>query len=328
MKKALITGGCGFVGRHFTKYLVDHGWDVLLVDDLSVGLPLDKWPEFVRPKGDFRFLKMDARDFFTSCDEDFDFIVHLAAVVGGRLTIEGDPLRVATDLAIDALFFNWLTKMKNPPKKNVYFSSSAAYPNREQSREYSQRLHEGLIDFNKDIGVPDMTYGWAKLTGEFLVQQAVEKYGLDVVIYRPFSGYGEDQDFTYPFPSITRRAVNRKNPFVVWGSGEQTRDFIHLDDVVEAVMETMWKMSPGEALNLGWGRSTGFKDLARIACEAAGYEAEIINDPTKPEGVFARVCDPSRFFELYKPKITLEEGIRRAYAYQMDLKSRGLLPEE
>ena len=116
-----------------------------------------------------------------------NWIVHLAAVVGGRLTIDGNPLKVATDLAIDATFFNWVVKHRPFPRKVLFFSSSAAYPIAEQSQHHHRPLSEQLIDFNGYLGVPDMTYGWAKLTGEFLARHAVETYGLDVVIYRPFS---------------------------------------------------------------------------------------------------------------------------------------------
>ena len=126
------------------------------------------------------------------------------------MTIEGDPLKVATDLAIDAMLFNWVVKEKLIPRKLLYFSSSAAYPIKEQTSSNNRLLSENMIDLNKKIELPDMTYGWAKLTGEYLAQFAAEKYGLNVVIYRPFSGYGEDQDFTYPFPSVIRRAARKR----------------------------------------------------------------------------------------------------------------------
>jgi len=315
VERALITGGCGFVGRHFTQDLVRRGYDVTVVDDLSAGPAPADWPAFVRPPRDFRFLRADARDFFKETTQSFDLILHLSAVVGGRLTIEGDPLKVATDLAIDAMFFNWLPKLKPAPKKVIYFSSSAAYPTRFQTSQSPKLLSEEMIDFNEDIGQPDMTYGWSKLTGEFLAKFSAEQYGLNVVMYRPFSGYGEDQHLSYPFPSIVTRVVNKESPITIWGSGNQTRDFIHIDDCVEGVMVTMNQMAPGECLNLGWGRSTSFYELAKICMKTAGHDAEIIADTTKPEGVFARVADCTRFFRLYKPRITLEEGVERAVRY-------------
>lgn len=209
------------------------------------------------------------------------------------------------------------------PRKVLFFSSSAVYPFGEQSADHNQPLSEKLIDFKKDIlGVPDMTYGWSKLTGEFLAQYAAKMYDLNVVIYRPFSGYGEDQDFTYPFPSIIRRVARKESPIVVWGSGNQLRDFIYIDDVIEAVFATENKLQPGEALNLGSGVGTSFKQLAKLAGEIIGHRAAIVNYPTKPEGVFARVADCQKMFSHYQPKITLERGIENVFEYQ---KSNGLL---
>lgn len=325
--KALVTGGCGFVGRHFVKWLLNHNYTVIIVDDLSTGLPLEKWPHHVSiPEtmmSDVTFRHMDFRKFAGIEDSRYDLIVHLAAVVGGRMTIEGDPLKVATDLAVDSVFFNWISKSDIPPEHILYFSSSAVYPICDQTRERHLALHESMVDFNSEsIGIPDMTYGWSKLSGEFLARYAVDQYGLNVSVYRPFSGYGEDQDFTYPFPSIIRRVGSKENPVVVWGSGNQVRDFIHIDDVVEAVFASLDVLKPGEALNLGSGVGTSFRELAETACQVIGHDARIVNDDTKPEGVFARYGDCSKMLSFYTPRISLEEGIEKVHYYQ---KINGLL---
>jgi len=326
---ALVTGGCGFVGRHFVRWLLEHEYQVTVVDDLSTGLTPALWPSELKvdDAAALTFHHTDFREYVKEAGAaDFDLVVHLAAVVGGRLTIEGDPLAVATDLAIDATLFNWLVKQRPLPRKLLYFSSSAAYPIAEQTTQHHRPLAEELIDFDApQLGMPDMTYGWSKLTGEFLARHAADKYGLDVVIYRPFSGYGEDQDFTYPFPSIVRRVGLEESPIVVWGSGDQLRDFIHIDDAVEAVFASYDKLAPGTALNLGSGVGTSFRELAQLACEVIGHEAPILNDPSKPEGVFARVGDCERMFRYYQPLITLEQGIARTYEYQC---ARGYVPRK
>jgi nucleoside-diphosphate-sugar epimerase len=325
-RTTLVTGGCGFVGRHFAKRLLGMGCEVTVVDDLSVGVAPGDWPEHLKPapgEADrLRFHRQDFRDFVRRGAADFDLIVHCAAVVGGRMTIEGDPLKVATDLAIDADLFNWSVKIKPMPRKVIYFSSSAAYPIKLQTSSYSQTLSEDLIAFDDRLAMPDMTYGWSKLTGEYLAEFAASTYGLDVVTYRPFSGYGEDQDFSYPFPSIVRRVGRRESPIIVWGSGDQKRDFIYIEDVVDAVFATCDKLEPGQALNLGSGVGTSFRDLAILAGRVIGHGATVANDQTKPEGVFARVGDCSKLFRWYRPTTPLEEGIRIAHEYQ---KRAGLL---
>lgn len=323
---ALVTGGCGFVGRRFAKRLLGMGYAVTVVDDLSVGLTPQDWPEHLRPTPDqadrMQFHKEDFRDFVRRSPADFDLILHCAAVVGGRMTIEGDPLKVATDLAIDADLFNWSVKTKPMPRKVINFSSSAAYPIKLQTSIYSQTLSEDLIAFDDRLAMPDMTYGWSKLTAEYLAEFAARSYGLDVVTYRPFSGYGEDQDFSYPFPSILRRVGRKESPIVVWGSGDQKRDFIYIEDVVDAVFATCDRLEPGGALNLGSGEGTSFRELAMLAGKVIGHEVTVVNDATKPEGVFARVGECSKLFRWYRPPTSLEEGVRIAHDYQ---KRSGLL---
>ena len=98
-------------------------------------------------------------------------------------------------------------------------------------------LAESDIDFSGGkLGQPDMTYGWSKLTGEYLARIAAEYYDLSVACVRPFSGYGEDQDLSYPIPAIAARAAGQETPFEVWGTGKQGRDFVHIEDCIEAMI--------------------------------------------------------------------------------------------
>src|SRR5689334_4626709 len=275
--RVLVTGGAGFVGRHFTRALLEAGYLVTVVDDLSTGLPLAEWRRGIRPaarlRRRLRFEIADLRDYVGAhTAPDYDAVFHLAAVVGGRLVIEGQPLRVGTDLAIDATLFNWCASSSSRVGTVVYFSSSAAYPVSLQGRRNAVPLAESMLRPGlADIGMPDQSYGWSKLTGEYLARLAVETHDLRVVTYRPFSGYGEDQDLCYPFPNIINRALNREDPFVVWGSGEQLRDFIHIDDIVGAVMQTYQSLPSGAVVNLGSGIGTTFWELAHLACAEVGY---------------------------------------------------------
>lgn len=310
MKNVLVTGGAGFVGRHLVKRLLSLGCTVHIVDDLSTGV----MPEINTDDPSLDLFEMDCREYFRRFENTYDTIFHCAAVVGGRLTIEGAPLRVATDLSVDSEFFNWLAKQKDRPNKVVYFSSSAVYPIQLQRKGQHCALSENYVDFKANkIGMPDQTYGFAKFAGEYLAQFAAKNYGIDVVCYRPFSGYGEDQSLDYPFMSILNRVRNRENPLTIWGSGDQERDFIHIEDCVSAVLATMNVLQPGEALNLGTGVATSFKQLAQLACAAEGlYGTLIYTDTTKPEGVFSRVCDPYKLHQWYVPQVTIRRGVEMA----------------
>ncbi|MFA6173248.1 MAG: NAD-dependent epimerase/dehydratase family protein [Kiritimatiellales bacterium] len=321
MKKSLVTGGCGFVGRHLIARLLKAGHDVCCVDSivpLSGGIAPEKWPLF-SPLDfkNFRFYRQDCRDWFRGNDiTDFDYAFHLAAMVGGREMIENNPLAVADDLSIDAQYWQWAVKTR--PAKNVVFSSSAAYPISLQRPEHYELLREEMITFEDRIGMPDMTYGWAKLTNEYLAQLAFEKHGLKSVCYRPFSGYGEDQDSSYPFPGICKRVLAHRGApeITVWGSGRQMRDFIHIDDCVEGVLTTMDQIGDASALNLSTGIYTSFIEFAQIAAEVCGFKPEIRGTSNKPEGVFARGGDTARQRQFgFTHTVSFREGIAKAIEY-------------
>lgn len=286
MKTVLITGNEGFVGGRMETALREGGWDIVGVDIKS---------------------GHDCRDFFKTSDKQFDLVIHCAAIVGGRATIEGSPLSVAVDLSIDAEMFGWA--IRTQPGRVVYYSSSAAYPIKYQTPNHAVRLYEELIDFD-DISNPDLTYGWSKLTGEMLARYAREA-GVPVTVLRPFSGYGEEQDLDYPWPSFIKRAKERHDPFTIWGDGKQVRDWVHISDVVGATMACIENDIDGP-LNIGNGRATSFNEFAQICCDIAGYEPKINRILTAPKGVEYRVCDPTNMLKVYQPQVTLEESIEKA----------------
>jgi GDP-L-fucose synthase len=323
MKKILVTGGAGFVGRHLINQLLKQNWDVLVIDSLEVGSgavsPSDGWPLFEpRDFSNFSFLELDCRTYFKdNVNAEFDYVFHLAAMVGGRSTIENKPLLVSTDLAIDSDMWNWATKSR--VSKIINFSSSAVYPITLQKHTANFiKLSEEMVSFDSDLGMPDLTYGWAKLTSEYLGKIAWEKYGIQSVVFRPFSGYGPDQDKSYPFPSICRRAIESVNldKFTIWGSGNQSRDFIHIDDCIDGVLKMMDSIDNGDAINLSTGIPTTFYNFAKLATSYLNYYPDIIGDESKPTGVNSRVGDTTKQISLgFKPKILFEEGIIECLKY-------------
>lgn len=286
--RILITGHAGFVGRHFWQTL-DTPDNELHGADIKLGL--------------------DCRRFFACDDRRFDLVLHCAAVVGGRAMIDGEPLAVATDLAIDSDMFQWALRTR--PGRVVYFSSSAAYPVALQGPVHHRRLVESDIDLD-DCRHPDAVYGWVKLTGEHLARHARNE-GLAVTVVRPFSGYGGDQDLDYPFPSFIARAVAGADPFELWGDGRQVRDWIHIDDVVGAVLELVRQGVDGP-VNLCTGRPVSMDALALMCLEAAGGYVELAHRVDAPVGVAWRVGDPSAMLRWFTPRWTLEAGVADAVA--------------
>jgi nucleoside-diphosphate-sugar epimerase len=290
MMKVLITGSAGFLGRHFATALGES--DLTQVDVVN---------------------GLDARDFFRGAggghsSNHFDLVIHAAAHVGGRSDIEGRPTYLgAYNLQLDAALFEWALRTK--PGAVIYLSSSSVYPVVMQDGQSNLRLAEYHVNLS-DPRLPDATYGWTKLTGERLAAEYATEGGR-VHIVRPFSGYGEDQSLDYPFPSFAQRARHRQDPFQIWGSGQQVRDWIHVDDVVAGALE-VFAQDVRTPINLCSGVGLSFDELAMEFAQVAGYSLKLEHLRARPAGVKYRVGDPRKMFQIYMPKVSLIEGIRRS----------------
>lgn len=309
MHRALVTGARGFLGRAMVAELMERGYRCTTVD-LPTDL-VDWFDEWTDAKGPVRYAQHDT----------YDLVVHLAYVVGGRAGIDGNRSALAENVRLDAELFRWAVTTHQPHV--LYFSSSAAYPIELQSGyedpdlgiPKGYRLHED--DCNQYSGLPDADYGWAKLTGERLAANA-RAQGVKVTVARPFSGYSEKQSLDYPFPSIVKRVLN--GDMTVWGPPGQTRDWLHIDDVVKGALA----VAEDDALHADWhgpvnlctGVPTEMGDLAFMVAKAAGVKVDIDDlhyDEDKPTGVIYRVGDPTKMLRYYyTPQILLEEGIHRA----------------
>lgn len=281
--RVLLTGSAGFIGSVIAARLVKAGHPLTRVDKRT---------------------GTDARDFFRSGSptRNYDLVIHCAAVVGGRILIE-NSMAHAENLEIDAALFRWAEAVK--PRRIVYISSVAAYPTGLQTTT-GGALYEEDIDLD-DMWVPDQLYGWAKLTGEYMAARST----IPVSIPRPFTVYGPGQDLIFPFANIAMQIQQRRNPVTVWGSGNQIRDFIHVDDVADGIIAMAEKEVDGP-VNFCTGRPVSLRDLIAMMAKQAGYSPDIECVMGKPEGLICRVGNPERLQEFYKPAVTLEEGIRRA----------------
>jgi len=331
----LVTGGCGFVGRHVVQHILQNEFSrsIWIVDDLSTGRHPEEWlpsdAKLKRATGrvyDYQsgaalvhFAHADVRQFFSEHLKNqiapypgqFAAAIHLASIVGGRSLIDGDPLLVATDLSIDSEMFQWARTAR--PGRILYASSSAAYPVHLQNAGSAVQLKESDISFDGNMGLPDMTYGWSKLTGEYLARIAASRYGLCVSCVRPFSGYGEDQETVYPIPAIAERAARKEDPLLVWGTGQQARDFVYIDDCVDVMFRAMDEIHDGSAINIGTGVLTSFLEVARTFAAHAGYSPAIQPMVGKPTGVQNRCADVTLLHERlhWKPAVPLSEGFAR-----------------
>lgn len=290
--QALVSGDRGFLGRHFAAELMRRGYEVHGLDVKASSA-------------------QDCRKFFDlelrhpAVRKHWDLVVHCAAVVGGRETIERDPLATAESLSIDAEMFRWAAAVG--PGRVLYISSSAAYPVQWQTVDRAYSLSENMAFSPID---PDQIYGWSKVTGEKLAFE-LRRSGVPVTVVRPFSGYGPDQDPSYPFRAILDRVKAGDAPVEVW-CGDCVRDWIHVDDLVAGALAVA-ESGTEDPVNLCTGRAVSFMDLVGLMGRAVGRPPIRVRfRPEAPQGVAYRVGDPSRMAAYYRPRITLEEGIRRA----------------
>lgn len=330
--KALVTGSAGFLGRHFTVELKARGWEVIGAD--------------VRQHYVFDALNIFRGGPRQDKSAPYDLVVHCAAVEPHRAAIDGQPMHLAQNLLLDSAMFDWA--VRTGQKRVLYISSCAAYPVWQpslllkpkpmsdadvealrrsfidaQSKPHQithlgpgmeitpGRTPESEIDLDRPAA-PFDSYGWLKLTGEKMAADAA-RAGLPVHVVRPWSGYGEDQGENWPFGAFMSRARRREDPFVIWGDGTQVRDWIHVSDLVAGALEVV-EQDVREPVNLCTGIGTSMAELVQLACKTAGYEPDVELRTDKPAGVAYRVGDPTRFHQIYTPKVTLAEGVERALA--------------
>lgn len=312
MKTALVTGSRGFVGRYIKKELESRDWMVYGLDLLG-WYPVDV-VNYFRDRLPFT---------------NFDLVVHAAAVAPHRVGIDTDHLSFAKNLVLDSEMFQWAVRTKQ--KAVLYLSSSAAYQAFTQTSDwcaqeevyaefYSKDIRDLMLLHEDDINLDDIespfdNYGWTKLTGEKVAKAAAAE-GLRVHVVRPFSGYAEDQSLDFPFPAIVKRAS--EGDLSVWGPSGQTRDWIHIDDVVKGALAVV-EDDDRRPVNLCTGIGTEMGELMLGVRKQLWERGELKSwfgpvdyQSDKPTGAFYRVGDPTRMNEHYIAKVSLEEGISRA----------------
>jgi nucleoside-diphosphate-sugar epimerase len=222
----------------------------------------------------------DMGPFLRSCVATYDLVVHAAARSPHRAAIDSAPDMHLENRRLDAELFHWA--VRTGQRRVLYFSSCAVLDER-----------------------PD-AYGQQKLAGEGLAGLA-RLAGVPVTVVRPFSGYGEDQSEDFPFRAFVERAKRQEDPFAIWGSGRQVRDFIHIDDVItESLMAV--ECGTEDPVSLCTGIGTSMAELAALVCAEAGHRPKF-KTVGGNQAAARRVGVPA----FRRPKISIAEGVRRAF---------------
>jgi UDP-glucose 4-epimerase len=274
---ALVTGGAGFIGSHLTRALLAQGRRVTVLDNLSVGRR-----EAVPP--DARFVHGDVRDERAVMDalSGVDCIFHLAA----QVTIRGSFERFYEDLDTNVMGTARLLRAVDPQtvKWFVLASSMAVYADAPGPHAVSE-THPTE---------PLSPYGWGKLVSEGVARQILEGRGIPLTVCRFFNTFGPGQSYT-PYVGVITIFVTRLlrgEPPVIFGDGEQQRDFVHVQDIVSGVLAAPGR-EPG-TYNFGTGRGTSLNHLARILTDRVNPALTPQHAPAQPGELRYSIADISR----------------------------------
>lgn len=324
MSKILVTGGCGMIGSNLVKRLVGDGHDVCVIDNLWRGKLEYLNDESGRPVIDLdtRFFNIDLSESSAEVDRivgENEYVIHLADIVAGINYVFGNQGELfRQNNLINTNLFNSVRKAgKERIKGLIYVGTACSYPlTRQNSLDVVPLREDELFP-----ALPESAYGWSKLMGQLEIGYLEKETGIACCTLQFHNVYGSPCDFgerSQVIPALIRKAINYPaEDFVVWGSGKQGRAFLHVDDVVDALVR---------ALDRGWGHGwiqigpsvcTSIAEIAETVVKISGKEIKPFFDVTKPEGDKARSADYSKAKEIlgWEPSVSLEEGLRQQYRW-------------
>lgn len=300
--RVLITGGAGFIGHHIAIYLKHLGYDVICLDNLSRSS--DDALRALRSEN-VKLVVSDITNYKQLSDvvssAEPDIIIHAAALISVEESMER-PEEYINNNAVGTLNVA-RSAVKHRISKLIYISSAAVYGD-------PIKLP---IDEEHPTN-PKSPYGLSKLFGEEVVKLYCRLHDLNFTILRLFNVYGPRQHLSQYSGVILKFIHNvRKNlPLTIYGSGEQSRDFIHVVDVCRAVELSMLSKHVNEVYNIGSGKSVSINELANLIISISGCNVDIIYGPPRPGDIIHSYADISKATTYlgFKPSITIEEGLK------------------
>ena len=290
-----ITGGAGFIGGHLSRTL-SRDAEIIVLDDFSTGAPANIPNQTQTIAAD-----ISKRDVISKLDTNDTIIFHQAGLVSVSKSIE-TPYKSHTTNATGTL--NILDAARQNDSRVVVASSAAIYGD----PEYLP------IDENHPFD-PASPYGLDKLTADYYTRLYSDLYGLETVCLRYFNVFGPKQtvgDYASVIPIFIKQALSGED-ITVHGNGEQTRDFVYVDDVVQANIAAAQTQHVGEAYNIGAGESTSIRNIAEIIQNLTDTDSDIVHVESREGDIDHSIADISKAENHlgYKPKTSLEDGLKR-----------------
>lgn len=319
-RSVLVTGGASFIGSHLVDALIARGASVRVADDLSSGTIDNLRVHLDAGRIDFR--QGDLRDpaFAAECAAGVGTVFHLAADHGGRGYVDLNQSACATNLVLDGVVFR--ASVSAGVEKVVYASSGCVYPN------FRQMDPSEEVFLTEDVAGPpydaDNLYGWAKLMGEMTLSALCREGRLRAASCRYFTVYGERGRENHAVMAMIARAFIRQDPFYVWGTGEQVRNWTYVGDVVEGTIRAAEQIDDGSAVNIGTMERIRVIDAVRQVLEATGHSPRIEFQPTMPTGPLNRVASNDLSAQIlgWRPEVRFRDGLKRTIDWYFATKNR------
>ncbi len=289
----VITGGSGFIGSHLCNLLAERGHEIRIIDIAPP--PAGTAGEFVRAS-----VKDGAR--LAKLFEGAEAVAHLAALVDVAASVK-DPV---SDFEVNAAgTLNVLEACRKAGVEHVAYASSAAV--------YGNPLQLPIDELH--IAKPMSPYGISKLAGESYVLSYGKLFGIKASALRLFNVFGKGQSASSPYSGVITKfanALSNGHRPVIFGSGKQTRDFVHVDDVCEAFASAIQSDGFGEPINIGSGKQTSVLGLLEEMCSIFGKRPEIDFQPAREGDILHSCADISAARQKlgFAPRMALGDGLR------------------
>jgi len=296
--RILLTGGAGFIGSALANRLVDKRHTVLVLDDLSAGDPRRLRPEVLLTRGDVK----DVPKLWTLL-QGVDCVYHLAARVRVPESVhypaEYNDVNVGGTVAL-------MEAMRDTGVRRVVFASSGAL--------YGQAARQPIVE--SQTPNPNSPYGVTKIAAEYYLSTLGALYDIETVSLRIFNAYGPGQELPASYPPVIPQLLRQAQTggsLVILGDGSQTRDFVYVDDVVDALLAAATATAVNRAvINVGSGREISINELAACVARVTGQEVSVLHNRGQSAGVSRLVADVGLAKQLldWEPHTHLEQGLK------------------
>ena len=302
-KNILVTGGTGMIGSHLVELLLEKNANVRIVAHER------EIPPELEDKGlDVVSGDLTEKKFVEESVKDMDYVFHLAAYTGGLGRTSTHPASTLTpNLIMDG---NVLECAKNEGiERFLYASCTCVYPDDEKTLEEEDAWKGNPPEIHA-------SYSWSKRMGERQAIAYHKEYGMNIAIVRPSNSYGprdsDDLETAHALGSLIMKAINKMDPFVIWGDGNPIREYIYARDAAKGMLLAMENYCVGDPINLASGEFVSISELARKILKLTNISPEIKFDKEKPSGQKRRVLSNKKAKEKigFVAETSLDAGIK------------------